>query len=132
MIFISTRYFILIHHDKEKLKKALVFIQNELENTYKLKLNIKKTKIVDSSEGFTFLGYRYRIINNKTVRTLTKCAKNKIKKRIKSVSWQYKNNKLSFEKAFCSIASYQNNYNCGNKMYVNNLIERYWFDELRK
>ena len=124
--------FILIHPSKEKLVEALKYIQNELENTYKLKLNVNKTMITDSKEGFSFLGYHYRIENKKTIRTLTKCAKNKIKKRIKSVSYYYRQNKLTFEKSFCSMASYRNNYKTGNKMYVNNLVERYWFDEFKK
>ncbi len=132
MIFISTRYFILIHHDKEKLKKALAFIQNELENTYKLKLNINKTKIVDSREGFTFLGYHYRVINNKTITSLIKSNRYKIRKKIINTTNQYKNNKKTFEQAFCSIQTYLNNYKYGSKMYVKRLVERYWFDEFRK
>ena len=68
--------FIIMSEDKEKLKEALAKIEEVLNNKYKLKLNRKKTKLIKSSNGFTFLGYRFKVINRKTIVTLCSSTKN--------------------------------------------------------
>lgn len=55
--------FLILDTDKDKLKKYLELIKDEI-----LKLNLRindKTNIYRSSVGFVFLGYKFKIINNK-------------------------------------------------------------------
>ena len=49
---------ILIDKDRDKLVKVYDFIEKELFNKYKLKLNYNKCKITSIKEGFVFLGYK--------------------------------------------------------------------------
>ena len=59
--------YILIHNSKEYLKDSLELIENKINNEYKLKLNNKKTIISNSNQGISFLGYTFRVKNNKTI-----------------------------------------------------------------
>lgn len=45
--------FVIIHHDKDYLKKCKDIIEDKLNREYKLELN-KKSKIYSSDEGFDF------------------------------------------------------------------------------
>lgn len=49
--------YVLIHNDKEYLKKCLDIIKIKLKNEYKLEINDKKTRIYSSKEGFFFRLY---------------------------------------------------------------------------
>ncbi len=122
--------FILIHHDKKVLINALKEIENILNNKYKLKLNSKKTKIVSAKEGFSFLGYTYKVINKKTVCKLRKEGYEKIKKRVKEVYYMYNKGYIDFNAAFCSVMSYWYNRKYGSQMKVRRAINRYWFDRV--
>lgn len=86
--------FIIIHHDNKYLKECLSKIIYLLESKYKLKINEKKTEIKKSNEWNEFLGYRFKIINNKTVFTLRKESIIRIKKRIKELKYLYQNHKV--------------------------------------
>ena len=46
--------YVILYKDKEYLKYCLEIIKNKLENEYKLKVNDKKTFIIDSYNGFDF------------------------------------------------------------------------------
>jgi len=70
---------ILIHENKEYLKYCLKEIKNILKK-YKLKLN-NKTKIYTKKEGITYLGFHFKIKNNKVIITLKNQAKQKFKKK---------------------------------------------------
>ena len=59
--------YILIHNSKEYLKDSLELIENKINNEYKLKLNNKKTIISNSNQGISFLGYTYKVKDNKTI-----------------------------------------------------------------
>lgn len=54
---------IILDINKERLKKIYIKLSLEIENI-KLKVN-KKSNIYRSSRGLSFLGYIYKIINNK-------------------------------------------------------------------
>ena len=82
MINIFTRYFILIHEDKEYLKYCLKKIKKELEKI-ELKLN-NKTVIIPKREGINFLGYRFKVINNKVIVFMSNKNKRKVKKNYKN------------------------------------------------
>jgi len=122
--------FVLIHHDKEVLKDAYKKIECILNNKYKLKLNSKKTKIVSASEGFSFLGYTYKVVNKKTIVKLRREAYEKIKKRVKQVYYMYESGFIDFNCAFCSIMSFWYNRKYGSQMKVRRAINRYWFDRV--
>ena len=54
--------FLILDTDKEKLKKKQTLIIQQIEKL-NLKVN-KKSNIYKSSNGYTFLGYKYKVINN--------------------------------------------------------------------
>ena len=71
--------FILMDENKEKLEKALDVIVKKLKDEYKLNVNPKKTNIVNIKDGFSFLGYTYKLsdkivirVNNATYRRVSK------------------------------------------------------------
>lgn len=75
--------YIIIHHNKEYLKECLEIIRSKLKEEYKLELNKNKTFISSSKIGIQFLGYNFKVINNKTIIKLNKNSKKNIKKGIK-------------------------------------------------
>ena len=77
--------YILIHYDKNYLKKCLLDISEKLEKEN------KKTKIYESDSGFNFLGYKFKVINNKTIVKISKCTIFRIRKRIKYIIKNYDN-----------------------------------------
>lgn len=60
--------FVIIHPNKDILKKAQLALSQWFEKTSHLEINKEKTSIVCSTEGFSFLGFRFININryNKT------------------------------------------------------------------
>lgn len=118
--------FLLIHPSKKHLEYCLREIKKILEETYKLQLNLNKTKIYSSTEGFEFLGYRFRLYHKKTIMTLRQDSINRIKKRVKEVNYLYNHNQISFESAFSSMNNFLHSYK-GSKEKINRIIEKYWF-----
>ena len=51
--------FVIIHKDKSIIEEASVALSNWLQNTSKLELNKEKTSITCSTEGFSFLGFKF-------------------------------------------------------------------------
>ena len=74
--------FILIHEDREYLKYCLKEIKKELEKI-ELTLN-NKTVIIPKREGINFLGYRFKVINNKVIVFMSNKNKRKVKKNHKN------------------------------------------------
>ena len=74
--------FILIHENREYLKYCLKEIKKELEKI-ELKLN-NKTVIIPKREGINFLGYRFKVINNKVIVFMSNKNKRKVKKNYKN------------------------------------------------
>lgn len=95
MTIISTRYGIIMCNDKEYLKYYIIKLEKILAK-YKLVLN-RKTKIYSSSEEIEFLGFRFCIINGKTIMKLTNKTKRRFKKKLKKKTNDYKNGIISFE-----------------------------------
>lgn len=121
--------FIILDEDLEKLKKAKEIIIDKLENEYKLKVNIKKTWISNIKYGFSFLGYTYKVIDNKTIIRIKKSNLEKIKKRIKENKYLLNNKKKNFYSAFCSIMTFSNCYKFSDNYKIYKLISRYWYNE---
>ena len=116
--------YILMHPDKEYLKKCLKEIEFILLNEYKLKLNRKKTMIVSSKEGFVFLSYRYRVINTKTIVNLRSETMNKIKRTTRKNKKLFLKGYITFEKRFSSVNNYKYTFKY-NREKINNIIDRY-------
>lgn len=51
--------FVIIHKDRYIIEEAKIALSQWLKNTSKLELNNEKTSITCSSEGFSFLGFRF-------------------------------------------------------------------------
>lgn len=117
--------YIFLHESKEYLKYSLGKIKNIIELEYKLKLNDKKTIISNSSKGITFLGYTFKVRNNKTIIKLSLNSKKNIKKGIKRAKYLYENNKISFAQYFSSIECFKNNYIFVSRDKVKHFIDRY-------
>ena len=118
---------IIIHDDINYLKKIKVKIEEELLNIYKLKINKKKTFITNNINGFTFLGYRFRVINNKIIINISNSTKIRVKKRIKEVKYLFKNNKLNLQSTFSSIMTYNNGFKYGSKLKIQRMIDRHFY-----
>ena len=102
--------YVIISRDKEYLEYALKIIRDKLENEYKLKINDKKTFIVDIESGFEFLGYRYRVINNKIYISIKSENKRRRNNNIKKNDYLYSNGFIDYKKYFHSMNNYMNSY----------------------
>ena len=75
--------FLILHHNKRYLNECLDKIIIILNNSYKLSININKTKINHINNGIDFLGYRFLIKNNKLIMKLRKRTKKDLKIKLK-------------------------------------------------
>lgn len=120
--------FVIIDSDKEKLEYAKEKITDILKSVYKLEVNEKKTWICNMRDGFSFLGYTYKIRDNKTIVRIKRSNIEKIKKRVREVKYLYKNNKKSLYSAFCSIMTYMHSYKYSDNYKIRKIIDRYWYE----
>lgn len=121
--------FILMDENKEKLEKALDVIVKKLKDEYKLNVNPKKTNIVNIKDGFSFLGYTFKIKGKKNIIKIKKSNVEKIKKRVKIVKCLYNKGKISLESAFSSVMTYSNTYKYADNRRVLRVVERYFYDK---
>ena len=119
--------YIIVHHDKRYLKECLKEIRYKLDKEYKLKLNDNKTYIREIKNGILFLGYTFKVINNKTIIKISSVAKKKLKKQIKKLKYESKNSLISFQQEFSSIMNYKNSYIYANKYEINKIINQVWY-----
>lgn len=75
---------VIFDYDKERLRYIKNVIEKELVKE-KLELN-KKTNIYKLSSGFTFIGYRFILRNNKLIIRINNKVKTRIKRKIKYLS----------------------------------------------
>lgn len=119
--------YILIHHDKKYLEFVRDKIINILNNEYYLKINKNKTMITSCNNGISFLGYKFKVINKKTIIRISNSSKRKLKKNVKKNKYQYDNNIISFSKAFTSINVLKNSYKFARRIDIKNIINKYWY-----
>ena len=112
--------YILIHNDKEYLKSSLIKISEKLEKEYKLKLNKNKCKIYDISDGFNFLGYKFKVINNKTIVKISKSTIFRIRKRIKYIIKNYDNKNCCY--IYSQITNYYNSFKYSKSLGLKRII----------
>ena len=92
---------IILDINKERLKKIYIKLSLEIENI-KLKVN-KKSNIYRSSRGLSFLGYIYKIINNKLY---ISCNKDNVIRIKKKLSYLKLNDNLKYIKVLASYNGY--------------------------
>lgn len=117
MIFISTRYFVILVKDKEIAKEVFEKIEKFLMETLKLELN-KKSKYYPSKKGCDFCGY---IIHEDYV-LLRKRNKNNLKRKVKTWCKLYKDKKLDvtkFKKSYASFLGYSKH--ADSYKFINNI-----------
>src|SRR5574344_88176 len=110
--------YVIIHHDKDYLKKCLVDIEEILHKDYKLELNKNKTYIRELKYGITFLGYTFRVIDKKTIIKLSNSKKVSLKRRLKKLQKENPN----FEKYFSSFMNYKYSYIYTNYYEIEKII----------
>lgn len=93
--------FLILDTDKEKLKKKQTLIIQQIEKL-NLKVN-KKSNIYKSSNGYTFLGYKYKVINNKLNVLFNKKTYYRIKKKLKYLSTH---DKVQYNRSLASYYGY--------------------------
>ena len=110
---------IILHEDREYLEYCLKEITKILDK-YKLKLN-NKTKIIDSRQGFEFLGFRYYIKNNRLIMKVKNQTKKKFKRKMSNLYKLIELNRIKEKKLLQIKASYLGCLSYGN---CNNLINK--------
>ena len=118
---------IIFSSNRDYLKNIKIQIEDVLNKRYLLKLNKKKSSIVNVKDGFNFCGYRFRIIDNKTVINVCSDTKKRVKKRIKEVKYLYNTNKIPFKVAFSSINTYYNGFKYGSNANIKRMVDKYFF-----
>ena len=102
--------YVFIYRDREYLKYALKVISDKLEKEYKLKINKKKTMILDSYHGFEFLGYNFKVINNRVIINIKSDSRRRSKNNIRKLNYLFGNNLISYKRYFSSMNNYNNSY----------------------
>jgi len=139
VLFTPTKYYrthyirymddiIVLSDDKTKLNELCLRIEKKLEEEYLLRVNKNKTKIINIKQGFNFFGYRFRIINNKTIIQISQDTYKRVKRRIKEVKFLYLNDKLSFQSTFSSINNYYYGFKYSTRRRNKRLIDNYFFE----
>ena len=108
--------YVIISDDKKKLVYALNKIIEKLRNEYKLSINTKKTFIVDSVNGFDFLGYRFKCINSKICIDVKNENLRRKKHNIKKNNYLFMNGIISYKVYFNSMSNYNNSYKYVSKL----------------
>ena len=116
--------YIIIHHDKNYLKSCLKIIIDKLDKEYKLKINKNKTFIVNANHGINFLGYKFKVINKKTIIKIGRSGKNKIRSNLKEIKYLYNNNLISFKEYFNRLENIKNSYQFNKDLTIDNIISR--------
>ena len=114
--------FVILHENKKYLEEIFFKIKEELESIYKLKINKKKSKIVNSREGITFLGIHYKVKNKKIVSYLPRKKKQEINKKIKKNVFLFQKHGKSIESFFGGIECYLHSYKVSKK-YIQRKID---------
>ncbi len=119
--------FVIFSHDKDYLKEVYQKIAKILNDVYCLKVNCKKTKITNCKEGFTFCGYRFRVIEGKTIVQACASSRKRVKKRLKEVRNLFSTNRLSLSSVFSSVCTYEYGFKFGTKRKMQRMVETIFF-----
>ncbi len=95
---------VILDVNKEKLKRIYNIISEKL-NALKLRVN-KKSNIYSCSNGFSFLGYTYKTINNKLYVSCKKTTYNRV---MKKLFYLQKHDSVKYRKSLGSYYGYLTN-----------------------
>lgn len=110
--------FLILHHDKEVLKKCLSEIKRIVELELKLKLN-EKTQIYPLYQGIEFLGWRFFLTENgKVIRKLKPQSKVRVKRKFCKMQREYEMGLTDLEHIKMSLASYQGHLKHGHTYHL--------------
>lgn len=114
--------FYIIMPEKEKLKKILGIVKQEVE---KLGLSLNpKTQIFPLKNGIDFLGFHsYLTESGKIVKKIRRNSKNNAKRRLRKLLLMRKNGKISKEKVLQSYDCWMNHAKHGNTYHLRKNIE---------
>lgn len=98
--------FIILNKDRNYLKYCLKEIIKYLED-YKLKINLKKTKVYSINEGINFLGYIFCIKNNKVIIKVRNRNKYNFIKKVHNLKILLNNGLIDNKKYRCLLSSYK-------------------------
>lgn len=114
--------FYIIMPEKEKLKKMLEIVKQEVE---KLGLSLNpKTQIFPLKNGIDFLGFHsYLTESGKIVKKIRRNSKNNAKRRLRKLLLMRKNGKISKEKVLQSYNCWMNHAKHGNTYHLRKNIE---------
>lgn len=114
--------FYIIMPEKEKLKKMLEIVKQEVE---KLGLSLNpKTQIFPLKNGIDFLGFHsYLTESGKIVKKIRRRSKNNAKRRLRKLLLMRKNGKISKEKVLQSYDCWMNHAKHGNTYHLRKNIE---------
>ena len=95
-----------------------------MNNEYFLKLNSKKTQIVDiTKSAFSILGYRFMVRNKKTIIKIRQETFKKIKRNIKEKNYQYNSGIIKMYSYFSFVSNYENAFKYSNSYKIKNYLE---------
>lgn len=100
-------------------------IKSILNHEYKLDINLKKTQISNIKHGFTILGYRFRVINKKTIINIKKDTRNRIKRKVKENKYLLDKNISNFNQVFSSINNYYYSYQYSDE--ARKIVDKYFW-----
>ena len=88
----------------------------------KKSISYKNTKIYESDSEFNFLGYKFKVINNKTIVKISKCTIFRIRKRIKYIIKNYSNSNFCYY--YNSFSNYYNSFKYSKSFKIKRTINK--------
>ena len=118
--------FILIHHDKEYLKKCLIEIER-IVTGMGLDTNKKKTQIFPLKQGINFLGFKFRLTDTgRVIRLLDKSNIKKRKRKLRGYKRLVDQGRMTREKADECYVSWKAHAKNGNSYQLIKRMDSYY------
>jgi len=116
---------IVIHHDKEVLIKLLDDLK-KIADELGLSFNENKTMIVKAKKGFVFLKVKYRVVENKVVKTLSRSGITRMRRKLKKYAIKVQNNEMTLDDVYNSMQSWLDHAKIANSYRtVQNMLKLY-------
>lgn len=96
---------VIILNDKERLQE-IKKILSDVAQQCGLIFNVKKTRIIKTSKGFTFLKVKYRVNNNQTTKRLVRSGIVRERRKLTSFKAKVNNEKMSLKDVYNNIQSW--------------------------
>lgn len=124
--------FICLSNDRGELERLKEIFSKKLYDDYKLNLN-KKTQIGCIDNGLYFLGFVFKLYNNKLYLRLNSRVKRNFKRRMKKIKRKLNSDRYDKEHVLSVIGSYKGHLKEGNTYYLySNIIRGIDLSKLKK